>query len=229
MKKKIIVYLLVVIFLLIGVGILFLLPRTDKGNEDSLNNKEEIAMQLLVTDIKSTEEFDTFVDKYKYQFGMVDDKSVASIYDVSFLGENSYATFYFDSNGKTTDLSLFYYLNAVEKNDEFDITELSLEDLADKSRAAIEKFCKMFDCDFSTDLYLANNDGTFTKVESDENFQTIVDRTSYLDFSLRDKNGYYWLLRISYEENLAVVNISKYFNIDEYKDHVANISLYEGE
>ena len=87
----------------------------------------------------------------------------------------------------------------------------------------------MFDFSDIPDIYLTNQDGTFTLVEDNANFKNLADGLSYLTFSIRDESGYLWELSLYSNDGLVTANIRKYFNVEETLGYIANISLYEEE
>lgn len=185
----------------------------------------ERALQL-----ESITEFREYAKAEGYQAEASDELGVGSIIGVPIMGEQAVVTYYFDGQGKTTDLNAFYFFNG-DATAEVDpgMTELTAEDLAMKTRDAAERFCMMFGCNFVPDLYLYNYDGTFTKVESDADFAGIAQGTGELQLSIRDREGYFWQMSVSSMEGLASVNVRKFFDVDATKDYVASISLLEEE
>ncbi len=230
-RKNVIILLICVLILLGAVALFWFFGNNEKevDNLSSLNSQTDTpwAEQKILTNIRSVDEFKSILSNESFEYELATDNSGGSIYGVDFLGNNTYITYYFDKEGKTSDFSWTYYLNMIEDEDTYEIEEINFDLLAEKTYTAVEGFCSMFDFNAKVDLYLTNNDGTFTKIESNENFRTILDEQSYLDFSIRDVDGYYWLMRVSYNGELAYVNIYKYFDVQMYLGYEANISLYE--
>lgn len=180
--------------------------------------------------LETIEQFSEFAESGEYECHLGNDQSGGSIYHVSILGQDAVVTYYFDDKGKTTDFEAFYYLNAdIENLDSITVNDISLEEISDLCQETVSRFCLMFECVDVPDIYLSNQDGTFTLIENAANFQSLADGLSYLAFSIRDESGYLWELNLYSNEGLITANVRKYFNVEETKNYIANISLYEGE
>lgn len=180
--------------------------------------------------LNSLDEFQKFAKDEGYEHYVGEDLSGGSMIGVTILGEQAIVTYYFNEQKIANGLEAFYYFNTdVMEEGERQLTELKPEELTMKCRDAAERFCMMFGCNEVPDLYISNYDGSFTKVESDGDFQSILDATGELRLSARDQEGYFWQLSVSGVDGVISANIQKYFDREATKDYVANISLYEEE
>lgn len=226
--KKLLIILSIVLSISLIVGLGFFIFK--KSNNDIVSNQNSYLLEKKeMTSLKTADEFEDFFKDNKYEYDIADDKSIGSAFNVDFLGENMSITYYFDKSGSSTECALAYYINMEVHEESYDVLDIDSKLLSEATYSAIEELCSLFQCKFNGNLYLTNEDGSFTKIEADENFQDILDKNSYIDFSIRDKEGYYWLMRVSYDGELACINIYKDFNIESCLDYVANISLYEGK
>ena len=229
MKKGINIFVIIAIVLgLIVAGVLLAyFLRKPASTEISAVSKQDM-FGASALHIETIDQFTKFSEDGNYECHLGNDRSGGSIYKVPVLGQEAVVTYYFDAQGKTTDFEAFYYLNAtIENLDSITINEVTEEELASLCRDTVGRFCLMFGCDSVPDMYITNQDGTFTLVENTTSFQSIADGLSYLKFSVRDENGYYWELTLYSNDGLITVNVRKFFNIEETLGYVANISLYE--
>lgn len=232
MKKGVnILAIIAIVMVVIAVAIVlvvgFLRKPAASGN---IGGSLQDTLGYSALHLETIDQFSEFAKEGEYECHLGDDRSGGSVYGVPVLGQNAVVTYYFDAQGKTKDFEAFYYLNADIINlDSIEVKEISLEELADLCRETVGRFCMMFNCSDVPDMYLANQDGTFTLVEKTENFQSLADGLSNLKFSIRDENGYLWELSLYAHEGLITANIRKYFNVKETLEYIANISLYEEE
>lgn len=223
----IIAIVIVVIAVAIVLAVGFFRKPAASGN---ISGSLKDALGYSALHLETIDQFSEFAKKGEHECHFGNDRSGGSIYGVPVLGQNAVVTYYFDAQGKTTDFEAFYYINADIINlDSVEVKDTSLEDIADLCRETVGRFCMMFNCSEVPDLYLRNQDGTFTLIENTTNFQSLIDGSSYLKFSIRDENGYLWELSLYANEGLITANIRKYFNVKETLDYLANISLYEEE
>lgn len=229
MKKKginIIVFIAIAVVVVAAIVLIIVLKTPDDREMNGENSLEKI--EESVFNLQTIEQFDKFAKSGKYEYSIGDDRSGGSILSIPVLGMDAVVTYYFDSQGNTTDLEAFYYFNAGMTEGEISsVEEITNDDVAISVKDTIREFCLMFGCNFVPDYYFTNDDGTFTKIEADSDFQKIIDESAYIRFSVRDKDGYYWELTISASHGLIGVSLNKYFDIAGYMDYVANISLYE--
>lgn len=231
MKKNVnIIAILAIALAVIIVGVaLFLFLRKPATLDDTKVSKQD-ALGYSALHLETIEQFSEFAEQGKYECHLGNDRSGGSIYNVPVLGRYAVITYYFDEQGKTKDFEAFYYLNAdMVGLDNVNTYDVSIEELAEMCNETVSNFCMMFDCNTDVDVYLSNDDGTFTLAENAESFQGLIDGNSYLQFSIRDQSGYYWELNIYANECLFTANVRKYFNVEETLEYIANISLYEEE
>lgn len=221
----------VLVLAVIGVALVLILREPADDGSGSINGGYGSAeLDTTVLKLDTVEQFQEFAEAGGYECHIGDDLSGGSVYGVPLLGAETVVTYYFDEQGQTKDFETFYLLNAaMTDSEEITAEQLTTEELALSATDTLEQFCMMFGCELSQDLYLENTDGTFTLVESSEDFQAIMDGTAILRFSIRDAEGYYWKLTLSSAEGLVSVNIRKYFDVEACMDYIANISLYEEE
>lgn len=232
MKKKgvNIIAILAVVLVLVMIGVILALVLETPSDNKNSGGSGSIDLSSKVLELETIEQFREFSKSGCYECDVGEDQSGGSVYRVPVLGEETVVTYYFDEQGKTTDFQAFYFLNAnISDEENMNVKEITVEELATAARDTVEKFCLMFGCGFVPDLYLTNADGTFTPIESDADFQSLKEGNAELIFSIRAQDGFYWELTISAEEDLISANICKYFNVVESMDYVANISLYEEE
>lgn len=230
MKKKILFFIsILLVIAIVIVGVFFI----KKGETDSSNitDNKENEVQKTVTELLSIEEVEKFAKENKIEYNMGLDKSGATLCNASLLDEHYNITYFFDGNGKSTELSINSILNATVDENDFilEITDITADSLSQKVWKIIYSLCDMLNCTLTTNLYLSNDDGTFTAIETEQDFQRIIDGTAFLSFSVRDKDGMYWVLRVSSNDSLISMQINKYFDKNQYIDYFANISLYEEE
>ena len=231
MKKGVNIFaILGVVLALIAVAIVLVIILKEPAPVDNTDESKPDVLGYSALHLETIEQFSKFAEQGEYECHLGDDRSGGSIYHVPVLGQDAVVTYYFDAQGKTTDFEAFYYLNADIVNlDEITSVEISLEELADLCREMVGRFCLMFDFSDIPDIYLTNQDGTFTLVEDNANFKNLADGLSYLTFSIRDESGYLWELSLYSNDGLVTANIRKYFNVEETLGYIANISLYEEE
>ena len=213
----------------IGVALVLVLREPADDGSGSINGGYGSAeLDTTVLKLDTVEQFQEFAEAGGDECHVGADLSGGSVYGVPLLGVEAVVTYYFNEQGQTTDLETFYYLNAnITHSENVTVEEITTEELAVSVTDTVERFCMMFGCELSQDLYLENFDGTFTLVASSEDFQAIMDGTAILRFSIRDAEGYYWKLMVSSTEELISVNIRKNFDVEKCLEYVANISLYE--
>lgn len=231
MKKGVNIFAIIAVVLgLIAAGALLAYFLREPASTDITAGSKQDMFGYSALHLETIDQFSEFAKEWEYECHLGNDRSGGSIYHVSILGQDAVVTYYFDTQGNTTDFEAFYYLNADIINlDEINTVDVSLEEIADLCRETVRRFCLMFDCSEVPDMYLTNQDGTFTLVEDNASFQSLADGLSYLTFSIRDETGYLWELSLYANEGLVTANIRKYFNVEETLGYIANISLYEEE
>ncbi len=231
MKKGVNIFVIIAVALgliaVVAVLMIFLGKPAPVDNDAGVNQD---VLGYPALNLETIDQFSEFAKDGGYECHLGDDRSGGSIYHIPVLGQDAVVTYYFDSNGTTTDFEAFYYLNAdIIDPESITANEVSLEEIADICRETVSRFCLMFGCSVVPDMYLTNQDGTFTIAEGDESFQGLVEGVSYLTFSIRDENGYFWELSLYANDGLISANIRKFFNVEETLNYIANISLYEEE
>lgn len=231
MKKGVNIFAILAILLgLIIAGALLVYFLREPASTDIIAGSKQDMFGTSALHLETIDQFSEFAGKGEYECHLGNDRSGGSIYHVPLLGQEAVITYYFDAQGKTTDFEAFYYLNAeIENLDSITPNEVTLEELAALCRDTVGRFCLMFGCDSVPDMYITNQDGTFTLVEDKTSFQSLADGLSYLKFSVRDEQAYLWELSLYANEGLITANLRKYFNVEETLGYVANISLYEEE
>lgn len=231
MKKGVNIFAIIAIVLgLIAAAVVLVIFLRKPATVDNNNGTKQDVLGYSALHLETIDQFSEFAKKGEYECHLGSDRSGGSIYHVPVLNQDAVVTYYFDAQGNTSDFEAFYYLNADIVNlDEINAVEVSLEDIADLCRETVGRFCLMFDCSDVPDMYLTNEDGSFTLVEDNASFQSLADGLSYLTFSIRDENGYLWELSLYANDGLVTANIRKYFNVEETLGYIANISLYEEE
>ena len=229
MKKGVNIFAIAAIVLgVIVVAIVLMLVLRKPAQANSAGGVGQMELGYSALHLETIDQFSAFAKEGKYECHLGEDNSGGSIYHVSMLGQEAVVTYYFDAQGNTTDFEAFYYLNAKTVTfDNIELVEMTQEELGALCTDTVGKFCMMLDFGGVADVYLTNQDGTFTLVESDEDYQSVIDGSAYLSFTIRDRDGYLWELVLSDNEGLLMANVSKYFNVAETKDYIANISLYE--
>lgn len=232
MKKKgvNIIAILAIILVLVVVGIILAIVLSKQKAPDGADLPAYGQEDRSMLELESREAFLAYSEEGEYECVMATDMPFGSIFDVPLMEQRAVVTYQFDEQGKTTELRAFYYLNSEFSEDEVqEIWEITVGELSDATIGAVESFCGMFGCTEIPDIYLTNNDGTFTKIEEDTDFQAIADGSSELRFGIRDEEGYFWELTVRLNGELYVVAVDKYFNVEEMLPYVADISLYEEE
>lgn len=225
MKKRIIIIGTVTLCLILMFVIVFVV-RKDKRGTTTNDVSDEVAIGIKIINISSMEEYKELANTVEYTCVLGQDEAGASIYGFELFHESANITYYFDSDGNVEEAGIYFLFN---EDDEIgsEPKEITPQELKYKTEGVLTEFCRLFEVYSLPDLYMSHNDGTFEKVESADSYQVIIDGGGSLDFSVRDATGSYWILRVYCEEKLCVVDIQRYFNVEEYKDYFANISLYK--
>ena len=198
MKKRILVPVCV-LFVFIIVGVLaFTLIRKESTTE------REIFEQKLIS-ISNFSEFDVLVRDSTLNVFYSEDKKEAVLIDFSFWSSISEMTVYFDEESKVESFRL--HVPA------YDISNWSSENsdgkiegkIYDACRKTIDDFSSLFGVNYDESIRLTNYDGTFSDVESAEDIIGLINGDSYINFAVRDKNGYYYVLQILLFESMLEV------------------------
>lgn len=222
MKKKVLI-VVCILFVLIIVGALIL--AFVRGNKNIATKTEQLEKKVI--SINSYDDFDELVGDEGLNVFYSEDETVANAVDFDFWNSTSEMTIFFDAEKNIESFNIYVPL--------CNISELSTENsggkiedqVYDVCRETINNFSKLFGLQYTENIQLTNYDGTFCVVESMDDITGLLNEESYINFAVRDKNGHYYILRISLFESTLEVEIIKYFDVDEYKDYIANISLYE--
>lgn len=225
MGKRIIIMGSIILCLALGVAGFFYLKQDKNDNTTDLL-QEEITLSEKIMNVTSIEEYEKLTKSIENESVIGEDRSGATIEEFILFHENATITYYFDSDGSVKEFEAWFYFNEGPEENSLP-EEITIDELRDKTEGVLQGFCKMFGVNNLPDLYLTRDDGTFEKIESVDSYQTILDGTAWIDFSVRDEAGTYWTIRINSEGNLCTVDIWRYFNVEEYKDYFANVSLYE--
>lgn len=230
MKKRILIILLIILVVAaIVCGIIFF--TGDKNNSNNDNSKDEVNSPETVSilDIHTVSEFEALSKTLENETGISNDKLLATIFDFEFLNETATISFSFDDKGNAYEYAAYFKLlsslEGVKEGDE--IPKPDAEKLQKKSNDVLTSFCKMFDCELPENIYVYNNDGTFSECKDLSAFQNIADEKGYLCFTLRDYEGSFYEFVMTYEQGLYLGTLTKHYDKDSYIDYVANISLYD--
>lgn len=222
MKKKVLIVVFSLFILIIASVLILVLTR----NDDHSTIKIEQLEQRVIA-ISNYKEFHKLVSDEGWNVFYSEDKTVANIIDFDFWNSTSEMTILFDAEKNIESFNLYFPL--------CDIYELSSgngdssieNQVYDVCRETINNFSQLFGIQYTENMQLTNYDGTFCVVESADDITGLINEESYINFTVCDKKGYYYIMQISLFESTLEVEIIKYFDVDKYKDYVANISLYE--
>lgn len=223
MKKKIFVVCVLLVLIVAGV---FIFTLTRKN--DSATAERESFEQKLIS-ISNFAEFDDLVSDRKLNVFYSKDKKEATLMEFSFWSSNSEMAVYFDEESNVESFRL--YVPA------YDFSEWSPENsdgkiegrVYDACQKTIDDFSGLFGVNYDQSMRLTNYDGTFSDVESADDIVRLINGDSYINFAVRDQNGYYYVMQIILFESMLEVEIMKYLDVNEYMNYFANISLYENE
>lgn len=224
MKKRIIIASIVLCLSLIVAGIFLFKPEKKDDTLELLNN--QISLYEKILNITSIKEYEKLTKIIENESVLGNDKSGATVREIDLFHENATITYYFDAKGNVKEFETWFHFNEGSEGNSLP-EEITVEELRDKTEGVLKEFCKMFGVLELPDLYLTHIDGTYEKVESTDSYQKMLEGIAWIDFAVRDELGTYWTIRIYSESNLCTVDIWRYFDVEEYKDYFANVSLYE--
>lgn len=224
MKKRIIIGSIVLCLVLTVAGFFFFKQGQNDDTRDQI--QEEVSLYERIMNVTSIKEYEKLTKSIENESVLGEDKSGATIEEYVLFHENATITYYFDADGNVKEFETWLYFNEGPEENSLP-EEITVEEMRDKTEGVLKKFCEMFGVKSLPDLYLTLDDGTFEKIEAVDSYQKILDGTAWIDFSVRDEVGTYWTIRIYSAGNLCTVDIWRHFDVEEYKDYFASISLYE--
>lgn len=227
MKKRILIILLIIVVVVAIVcgAIFFTGDKNNNNGKENVNSPETVS----ILDINTVSEFEELSKTLENETGIANDKLLATIFDFEFLNEKATISFSFDDKGNAYEYAAYFNLlsslEGIKEGEE--IPKPDAEKLQKKSTEVLTAFCKMFDCELPDNIYVYNNDGTFSDCKDISAFQNIVDEKGFLCFTLRDSQGSFYEFVMTYEQGLYSGTLTKHYDKDSYIDYVANISLYD--
>lgn len=225
MKKRILIIILIILIVATIIGGIIFLTGDKKNNGDEAENTET----LSILDISTVSEYEAFTKSLKNEHGITNDKLYATIFDFDFLGETATITYSFDGDGNIYEYDVYVDLiSTVEGLEEGqEIPKPSAEELKTRTEEILTSFCKMYGCELPENIYVYNNDGTFSDCKDISAYQNLADEVGFLCFTLRDIEGSFFEFTMSYSEGLYSGTLTKHYDKDNYMEYVANISLYD--
>ncbi len=232
LKKKILMIAGIVVLLAIVLAGIYIFTAKDKSKQPNLGQGGagtvgEEANQYMALNFATVSDLEEYVAKNKCTYDMPATKEGATIEGFPFGDYTATVTYAFDKQGKATQLSAWYMLNADIVEEELVVKSLTVEQFEEAVIKNLNLFCNVLEYELSADLYKSNADGTFTQIKQTEDYQSVMNGESGLDFSIRGRDGCFWILRIVADGDLYTAEIEKYYDVEKYLDYVANISLYE--
>lgn len=226
MKKRILIIVLIILIVAaIIFGIFFFAGDKKNENNGEVNSPETVS----ILDVRTVAEYEDLVKTIENESGITNDKLFATVYDFDFLGETATLTYSFSNDGNIYEYAAYFNLlttrEGVEEGQE--IPKPSAEEIKKKTEELLTAFCKMHDCELPQNIYVYNNDGTFSDCSDISAYQNLVNEAGYLCFTLRDAEGSFYELVAEYSQGLYSATLTKHYDKDSYMEYVANISLYD--
>lgn len=220
MKKKI---LGVIMICLVVVGVLLVVHT---------KNKEHIAIKTesfekKIISITNYDDFKKLVRKEDLEVYYSEDKTVASAMNFNFLASPSEMTINFDSKENINSFHIYIPLCDLSEVSGENSSASTEEEVYGLCKESINTFAKLFGVQYTEMLRLVTYEGDFLDIEEPGDMAPLLSEEAYINFAVRDESGYYYILRIITFESALEAEVIKYFDVTQYEDYVADISLYE--
>lgn len=242
-KKPLIVIIAIVLIIAVAIcGVIFI-PKLlknapgDDGSSGEVSGIPEMGDGKEFFKITDISEVEPLVTKYGFKMeGPEYDAGMISVYDAECCGVP--VQFEFIPFGDEMDtlmndsylmsMSCYYIPFSSEYND---VETPKFTHNGNELKGEVVKFFEMLEKVYSVvidDNYLIieASDGKLLSNVDDASFERIISNEAFIDFSLRDENGFYWNLRSEItEEGLVYLKFTNYYNSVQYAENITNVTV----
>lgn len=235
MKKKILIIVSVVVLVAIVVGSIIFLPKLFNKNSNSESsagnnisvNKEDLKSGSEMLHIGSIAEIKPYAEAYGFSLTTYEEDDKITVNDavccdiplqINYLpGENEDDLY---------QVEVYYIPFSSEYRD---IESPKFTHSGDDLKGEIEKFFKMIEYAFNVNVngqyFIISNEGELLDNNSNAAYDSLISGNAVIDFTLRDSNGYYWILSSGLsEEGLVYFNFTNYFDLYIYSENIAHVA-----
>ncbi len=183
----------------------------------------DVERQLF--DSKTADQIESFCKEQG--LACITEEQYQVVYDVQCFGHTSQFSYSFDRDANVDSVAVYMLLHGDANDNETPIEPCSAEELQKKCVDALGHLCKMHGVELQNNfLILDYEQYTQMDVTQTESFQKIIDGEAYLEFTMMDQSGCFWMVYSDCMPNGAIfLRIEKYWDSSDYSDMVPNVTV----